>query len=85
MCLAIPAQVLELRAPDMAWVDLAVVRKEMSVALLDTVTPGDYVIVHVGFALSRLDPEEAANTLALFADLTNSANSANSANADEIH
>lgn len=68
MCLAIPAQVLELRAPDMAVVDLAGVRKEISVALLDTVAPGDYVIVHVGFALSKLDPEEAANTLALFAD-----------------
>lgn len=94
MCLAIPAQVLELRTPDMAWVDLAGVRKEISVALLDTVAPGDYVIVHVGFALSKLDPEEAANTLALFANLTtsanaadaaNAANSANSANADEIH
>jgi hydrogenase expression/formation protein HypC len=82
MCLAIPAQVLELRAPDMAWVDLAGVRKEISVALLDTVVPGDYVIVHVGFALSKLDPEEAANTLALFADLTHSENPASS---DEIH
>lgn len=85
MCLAIPAQVLELRAPDMALVDLAGVRKEISVALLDTVAPGDYVIVHVGFALSRLDPEEAANTLALFADLTDSATYASSAKSDEIH
>lgn len=79
MCLAIPAQVLELRAGDMALVDLAGVRKEISVTLLDAVVPGDYVIVHVGFALGKLDPEEAANTLALFADLTNSANT------DEIH
>ena len=85
MCLAIPAQVLELRAPDMAVVDLAGVRKEISVTLLDTVAPGDYVIVHVGFALSKLDPEETANTLALFADLGNSANPAISAHSDEIH
>ncbi|MBK7000564.1 MAG: HypC/HybG/HupF family hydrogenase formation chaperone [Rhodoferax sp.] len=85
MCLAIPAQVLELRAPDMAVVDLAGVRKEISVALLDTVAPGDYVIVHVGFALSKLDPEEAANTLALFADFNLSGSLTNSANCDEIH
>ena len=69
MCLAIPAQVVELREGDNAVVDLAGVRKEISLSLVDNVAVGDYVIVHVGYALNKLDPEEAARTLALFAEL----------------
>ena len=69
MCLAIPAQVVELREGDNAVVDLAGVRKEISLALVDDVAVGDFVIVHVGFALNKIDPEEAAQTLALFAEL----------------
>lgn len=42
------------------------VRREVSVQLVDDVQPDDYLIVHVGFALSKLDPAEAAQTLALF-------------------
>ncbi len=69
MCLAIPAQVIELRDGDNAVVDLAGVRKEISLSLVDDVAVGDYVIVHVGYALNKLDPEEAAKTLALFAEI----------------
>ena len=69
MCLAIPAQVVELRDGDNALVDLAGVRKEISLSLVDDVAVGDYVIVHVGYALNKLDPEEAAKTLALFAEI----------------
>lgn len=69
MCLAIPARVVELVGADQAIVDLGGVRKMISLALVDTVTVGDYVIVHVGYALSKLDPEEAAATLALFGEL----------------
>ena len=69
MCLAIPAQVVELRDGDNAMVDLAGVRKEISLSLVENVALGDYVIVHVGYALNKLDPEEAAKTLALFAEL----------------
>ena len=69
MCLAIPAQVIELRDGDNAVVDLAGVRKEISLSLVDEVAVGDYVIVHVGYALNKLDPEEAAKTLALFAEI----------------
>ena len=69
MCLAIPAQVVELRDGDNAVVDLAGVRKEISLSLVDDIAVGDYVIVHVGYALNKLDPEEAAKTLALFAEL----------------
>lgn len=69
MCLAIPAQIVELRDNDSAVVDLAGVRKEISLALVDDVKVGDYVIVHVGFALNKLDPDEAEKTLALFSEL----------------
>lgn len=68
MCLAIPARVIERLEGDDAVVELDGVRKTISLALVDDVEVGDYVIVHVGFALSRLDPEEAAQTLALFAE-----------------
>ena len=66
MCLAIPARVVELRAGEQAIIDLGGVRKDISLALVEGVAPGDYVIVHVGYALQKLDPEEAAKTLALF-------------------
>jgi hydrogenase expression/formation protein HypC len=69
MCLAIPAQVVELRDGDIAVVDLAGVRKEISLSLVDGVAVGDYVIVHVGYALNKLDPEEAEQTLKLFAEM----------------
>ncbi len=69
MCLAIPAKVVELREGDQAVIDLGGVRKEISLALVEGVEVGDYVIVHVGYALQKVDPEEAAKTLALFAGL----------------
>lgn len=69
MCLAIPALVVELLPNDMARIDLDGVRKDISLSLVEDVAVGDYVIVHVGFALQKLDPDEAAETLALFAEL----------------
>jgi hydrogenase expression/formation protein HypC len=68
MCLAIPVRIVEKFADDRAMVDLDGVRKEVSLALVDAVDVGDYVIVHVGFALTRLDPEEAERTLKLFSE-----------------
>ncbi len=65
MCLAIPAEVTELLPQDMARVSIGGVAKEISLALVENVAVGDYVILHVGYALSRLDPAEAARTLAL--------------------
>ncbi|HUW39281.1 MAG TPA: HypC/HybG/HupF family hydrogenase formation chaperone [Rhodocyclaceae bacterium] len=69
MCLALPARIVEIRGADQAVIELGGVRKECSLALVDDVAVGDYVIVHVGYALTRLDPEEAEKTLALFAEL----------------
>jgi hydrogenase expression/formation protein HypC len=71
MCLAIPARIAQILDNDVAVVDLGGVRKEVSLALLDGVEVGDYVIVHVGYALNRLDPEEAEKTLKLFAEIGN--------------
>ena len=67
MCLAIPARVVELPDPGIALVDVGGVRKRVSLALVDDVACGDYVIVHVGYALTRLDPDEAQRTLQTFA------------------
>ena len=66
MCLALPARIVEIDGDDQAVVDLGGVRKTISVALVPDVQAGEYVIVHVGYALSKLDPGEAARTLALF-------------------
>lgn len=68
MCLAIPARVVEIMENDQAIVDLGGVRKDISLALVEGVAVGDYVIVHVGYALTLLDPEEAEKTLALMAE-----------------
>jgi len=68
MCLAVPVRVIELGASDSAIVELGGIRKEISLALVEGVGVGDYVILHVGYALAKLDPHEAERTLALFAE-----------------
>ena len=69
MCLAVPARITQIFADDaMAKAEVGGIVKEVSLALVDDVKVGDYVIIHVGFALSRLEPEEAEQTLALFAE-----------------
>lgn len=70
MCLALPARLVEKLEHEMGIVELGGVRKEISLALIDgnEIAVGDYVIVHVGHALTRLDAEEAERTLALFAE-----------------
>ena len=69
MCQAIPAREEELLPGLRAVVDLAGVRKEISIDLVDDAQVGDYVIIHVGYAIGKIDPEEAQRTLALFAEL----------------
>ena len=69
MCLAIPVEVVEILDSDMAIADIGGVRKEINVALIEDLTVGDYVILHVGYALNKIDPEEARKTLELFAEL----------------
>jgi hydrogenase expression/formation protein HypC len=69
MCLAMPTRVIEIDENGLATVELDGVKKQISLALIDDVAIGDYVIVHVGFALQKLDEEEAKKTLALFAEM----------------
>ena len=69
MCLAIPARIEELTTPGNAIGNLGGVRKEISLALVDDVQVGEYVIVHVGYALQKLDQEEAELTLKMFAEM----------------
>ncbi|NNN12891.1 MAG: HypC/HybG/HupF family hydrogenase formation chaperone [Acidimicrobiaceae bacterium] len=68
MCLAIPARIVEIADNDLAIVDLGGVRKEVSLALVEGIEVGDYVIIHVGYALTRLDPEEAEKTLSIMSE-----------------
>jgi len=74
MCLALPARVVELLPNQRAVVDLGGVRKEVSIDLVDDAQVDDYVIIHVGYAIGKIDPEEAARTLALFAELSDAQN-----------
>lgn len=67
MCLAIPARVVERDSTGTGIIDVGGVRKRISLELLDGVEVGDFVIVHVGYALQKLDPGEAERTLKLFA------------------
>ena len=69
MCLAIPAKVIKLSEGGLADIELEGVVKEVSLDLVDGVAVGDYVIVHVGYALAKMDPAEAERTLALFAEM----------------
>ena len=69
MCLAIPAKVIQLLENDYALVEVGGVRSQISMMLVDNVAVGDYVIVHVGFAITRLDAAEAEKTLALFDEI----------------
>ncbi|MGI8421197.1 MAG: HypC/HybG/HupF family hydrogenase formation chaperone [Gaiellaceae bacterium] len=67
MCLAIPGRVVEIvdEARCLAQVEVAGVRRTVNIGLLDGVGPDDWVLIHVGFALSKIDEEEAHATLLL--------------------
>lgn len=69
MCLAVPVEVTEVLPNDQAMVDIGGVKSQISTAFVDGVEVGDYVIVHVGHAITRLDVEEAERTLDLFREI----------------
>lgn len=69
MCLAIPACVVEVMSPFMARVDLDGTQRTVSTALLDDVVIGDYLLIHVGHALQKIDEAEAEKTLALMREV----------------
>jgi hydrogenase expression/formation protein HypC len=69
MCLAVPVRVVALL--DNQWIETEVggISSRTSIALIDDVAVGDYVIVHAGFAIARLDVAEAEKSLALFEEI----------------
>jgi hydrogenase expression/formation protein HypC len=73
MCLAVPGRVLSVEGDDPAFrtgnVDFCGVRKTVNLAFTPDVAAGDYVLVHVGFALTRVDEEEAARTYQYLAQI----------------
>ncbi len=77
MCLGIPGQITEITDPvnRLAIVNVSGVKRQINIAcIVDETHPvescvGDWVLVHVGFAMNRIDPDEAAETLALLAQL----------------
>ena len=68
MCLAIPMKLMEIKG-DKGIVELSGVKKEVSLSLLDDVNEGDYLIIHAGFAIQRLDEEEAKETLKIWEEI----------------
>ncbi|RLI64088.1 MAG: HypC/HybG/HupF family hydrogenase formation chaperone [Candidatus Asgardarchaeum californiense] len=69
MCLAVPGKVVEIKG-DKAIVDFGGIKREVIVSLLENVQIGEYVIVHAGFAIERLNEEEAKETLRLLDEMT---------------
>jgi hydrogenase expression/formation protein HypC len=69
MCLAVPVRVVALLEDQWVETEVGGVRSRVSTALIEPVAVGDYVIVHAGFAIARLDVEEAEKTLTLFDEI----------------
>jgi hydrogenase expression/formation protein HypC len=63
MCLAVPVEIVEILDGERALASAGGVLREISTALVEDLQVGDFVILHVGYALSRLDEEEAGKTL----------------------
>ncbi len=69
MCLAVPSRVVELHEDGTATVDTMGVKRKVSLELLEDVKVGDYVLIHVGFAIQVLDEETALESLRLFEEI----------------
>jgi hydrogenase expression/formation protein HypC len=72
MCLAIPAKVLSVDGV-IARISIEDVEYTASLLLLDDISPGDYIMLHAGFAIKKVDPEEAAETLRLLNEIAKKA------------
>jgi hydrogenase expression/formation protein HypC len=71
MCLAIPGQIVEIVDVEnqLAKVEIGGVRRGVNIGMLDGIQVGDWVLVHVGFAMSKIDEKKAAETLQILQDL----------------
>lgn len=70
LCLAVPAKIICIKEKR-AIADFGGVEREISLALLDNIRVGDYVIVHTGFAIQKLSKKEAEETLRLLKEISN--------------
>jgi len=69
MCVAVPAEIVEIKEFDVAVIDIGGARKNVSLMLIDGVEVGDFVLVHAGFAIDKIDEQEAQTTMALLEEL----------------
>lgn len=69
MCLGVPAKVLEIRG-EKALVDFGGITREAFITLLDDVKIGDYVMIHTGYAIEKLKPEEAEEILKMLKEVS---------------
>ena len=73
MCLAVPGKILEVEGPDPAFrtgvVDFCGIRRNVNLSFTPDAEPGDFVLVHVGFSITRVDAEEAARTYRYLAEI----------------
>ena len=69
MCLAVPVKVVAILDDQWVEIEMGGIRSRVSIALVDLVGLGDYLIVHAGYAITRLDVEEAEKSLALFEEI----------------
>ncbi len=69
MCLAVPAEVIEILDNDLVTIDVGGAKSRINVSLVDGVSVGDFVLVHAGFAIEKVDETEARKTMELFEQL----------------
>lgn len=69
MCLAVPCRILELGKDELAIIEIGGVRRRISLMLVDDADVGDYVLVHAGFAIEKIDACEAQRTIELFEEM----------------
>jgi len=69
MCLGVPVKLVQVKGNE-GMAEFKGVKKKISLELLENVKKGDYVILHAGFAIQKMEPEEALETLKLFEELS---------------
>jgi hydrogenase expression/formation protein HypC len=69
MCLGVPVKIIQVKGNE-GVAEFKGIKKKISLKLLDKVKKGDYVILHAGFAIQKMEPEEALETLKLFEELS---------------
>lgn len=75
MCLAVPGRISDVDG-EYATVDYGGVTKRVNISFLEDVTPGEYVLVHVGYAIQKMDEEEASKTLEMWEEIFRAASGA---------